>query len=62
LYSAGLIIASEIRRSPSGEEKDGLLGSLFKCIDLLESSKNLNVVAEKAVEHLSSFIIDLDKE
>lgn len=60
LYGAGLIIASEIPRSVDQVETSSLINSLLSCIQLLEQSKNLNIVAEKAVEHLRSFLLRID--
>lgn len=60
LYDAGLIIASEIPRSVGEDESSDLLNSLLSCIQLLEQSKNLNIVAEKAVEHLRSFLLRIN--
>ncbi|KAG4432989.1 hypothetical protein IFR05_011533 [Cadophora sp. M221] len=60
LYGAGLIIASEIPRSVGEDESSDLLNSLLSCIQLLEQSKNLNIVAEKAVEHLRSFLLRIN--
>lgn len=60
LYSAGLIIATQIPLSLDDNESSSLLESLLKCINLLEQSKDLNVVAGKAVEHLNTFALGLD--
>ncbi|KAH7391561.1 hypothetical protein BKA64DRAFT_108482 [Cadophora sp. MPI-SDFR-AT-0126] len=62
LYGAGLIIASEIPRSTNTNESSGLINSLLTCIQLLEQSKDLNIVAEKAVEHLRSFLLRINNE